>query len=126
MWNKEMIQQMFPNNILPSNPYQSADSLLYEQYDAVSIRENMMARGMVHQTKEITWLNDGSKREEIIYDVYPFPKVNATPCLSVYGGKMVQNWLQLESYRPIREKLIDHEKEKKEACANAGFSYTGL
>jgi hypothetical protein len=61
--------------------------------------------------------------------VYPFPKVNATPCLSVFGGKMVQNWLQLDSYKHIREKLSNNcncVEEKKEAMADAGFSYTGL
>lgn len=129
MWTKEMIQTMFPSNILPSEPGRTADSLLYGIYDTVSIRENRMARNMVHQIREISWTDDGNKSEQILYDVYPFPDVNMTPCLSVYGGKMVQNWLQLDSYKHIREKLNQNckcEQEKKEEIANAGFSYTGL
>lgn len=122
MWSKEMIQEMFPNNRLPSDPNTTALSLLYSDYDAVAIQQHKMARNMVVHSEEIIWHNDGRKEEKVLYDVYPFLSVDNTPCLNVFGGKMVQNWLQLDEYRDIREQ----SSEKKEIMNNAGFSYTGL
>lgn len=38
MWSKEMIQEMFPNNRLPSDPNATALSLLYSNFDTVAIQ----------------------------------------------------------------------------------------
>lgn len=122
MWSKEMIQEMFPNNRLPSDPNATALSLLYSDYDTVAIQQHKMARNMLVHSEEIVWHDDGRKEERVLYDVYPFLPVDYMPCLNVFGGKMVQNWLQLEEYRDIREQ----SSEKKEIMNNAGFSYTGL
>lgn len=118
-----MIEQMFPNNRLPSEPDKPASSLLYSNYDTVAIREYKMARNMVAREREVQWLSDGRMIDTILYDVYPFPSVNDTPCLSVYGGKMVQNWLQLDSYKAYREPNYSQEIKENN---NVGFNYTGL
>lgn len=83
-----------------------------------------MARNMIWQVKEILWHDDGTIEENILYNVYPFPSINEEkPCLNVYGGKMVQNWLQLDKYHQPKE--WDYI-EKRENTHNVGFNYTGL
>lgn len=148
MWTPQLVKEMFPTNCLPSD-YTDATSLLYGQpYERVGTRELKMARNMMHTTEEISWYPDGSKIINVLYDVYPFPKVNGVPCLNVYGGKMVQNWLQLDTYAHIRNpktmysyfrpvtnncecNTYDYNcncnnNEAQEGCCNAGFNYTGL
>ena len=118
MWTKQLISQMFPTNILPST-FESADVLLQSDPDTiVGTTQYKMARNMVIQQTQISWNAKGEKDVEVLYDVYPFPVVNKTPALNVYGGKMVQNWLQFnqDKFRSTQGKeLID-----------AGFNYTGL
>lgn len=125
MWDSQMIAAMFPNNRLPSEPWRQASDLLMFDYENVSIREQKMARHMMVNETQITWHRDGYMQKNILYDVYPFPSVEGRPCLSVYGGKMVQNWLQLPEFhtRPWDD---DSEEEIKENCEDAGFNYTGL
>lgn len=123
MWDKTILSTMFPNNRLPQEPWCPADSLIGSPYNTVGYQEHKMARNMIWQIKEILWHDDGSIEQNILYNVYPFPTVEDKPCLSVYGGKMVQNWLQLEKYHLPKEWDIE---EKKENNDNVGFNYTGL
>ena len=52
-----------------------------------------IARDMVYNQEAISWTPDGKISREVLYNVYPFQAIDQTPALSVYGGKMVQNWL---------------------------------
>lgn len=116
MWQKHLIEKMFPDNVIPGSGMTASD-LEYSNFDIVNTTEKKMARNMLGETMEITWFPDGTVSRVCTYDVYPFAPVNGRHVLSFYGGKMVQNWLQLEEYQG--------DKELKE-IENAGFNYTGL
>lgn len=118
MWPRQLIERMFPDNTVPFSNEPASD-LEYSNLECIATRETAMARNMMIEDREIIWRPDGSVERNVLYNVYPFPSVNGQHALSVYGGKMVQNWLQFEGYR-VREGI-----EKKE-INNAGFNYTGL
>ena len=125
MWTKEMLKEMFPSGQLPPQPELPATVLLNSDFDTVTINESRMARHMVHSLSEIKWTDDGKKTINIEYDVYPFPKVNTTPCLSVYGGKMVREWLQ-SGDNFIVPFCNCPTKKQEENNNNVRFNYTGI
>lgn len=120
MWDKDLIKEMFPSGYLPN--FDRAENLAYSDYDVVMVRETKHARDMMIEDMEIVWHPNGVVERNTHYQVYPYPSVNGTPALSVYGGKMLQNWLQLKHYHDGTQE----EQEKKESMVNAGFNYTGL
>lgn len=115
MWSPSLIEKMFPDNTLPFSTMPAMD-LEYSNFECVSTLENKMARNMMVENRSITWHPTGEVQREVLYNVYPFPAVNGVPLLSVYGGKMVQNWLQ----------FTGNDINEMKEINNAGFNYTGL
>ena len=124
MWDKKMIEEMFPSGVLPMGG--STEELLYGDFERVVSRELKMARNMSHQHIETIWNSDGDVIRNIIYDVYPFPAVDGVHVLGVYGGKMLQNWLQLPRYHNNVFCPCATEAAEEEDTQNVGFNYTGL
>lgn len=122
-WDRAIANEMFPSGYLP-NTTESVEDLVYGKYDVVSTREYKSARNMVTEIVDTKWYPTGDVERIQLYDVYPFPFVDNTPLLSVYGGKMVQNWLQLDYYHNGQQDF--NTCEKKETVNDVGFNYTGL
>lgn len=119
MWDKEKIDVMFPSGVLPQKT--PASELLQSDYARVVTQISKNARNMVTNIERVEWYNDGTVARYPIYDVYPFPKIEDQHLLSVYGGKMLQNWLQLPTYQNIL-----NDNEEKGDSSYVGFNYTGL
>lgn len=120
-WDKKIVNTLFPSGYLPNDNI-PVEELIYGDYDVVSTKEYKMARNMITDIIETTWYPDGTINRVQLYDTYAFPCVGETPLLSVYGGKMVQNWLQLSKYHTGQDLF----NEKKENSEDVGFNYTGL
>ena len=138
MWDQKTINKLFPSGQLPST-HSPTETLLDSNYDCVRTQECKVARDMVYNQEAITWTPDGKISREILYNVYPFQAIDQTPALSVYGGKMVQNWLQLSKYcnaepqpynqrAPYFNTFIKNisTTNSREELEDAGFNYTGL
>lgn len=136
MWDQKIIDKLFPSGQLPST-HDSTEVLLDSNYEQVRTQECKVARDMVYNQESITWTPDGKISREVMYNVYPFKAIDNTPALSVYGGKMVQNWLQLPRYFnadlynqqiPYFNTIINNVSivNNGEELEDAGFNYTGL
>lgn len=108
----ELAATMFPEGTTLVGDNCSIDDLA--QYEMVRTARQFMARHMVIALEEIVWCSNGDMVRNRPYEVQPNDAPDNCSCLSVFGNKMVLDY------------LWKHKDSTYGGCENDGFNYTGL